>query len=133
VLEQEPDGALRHIAEVRDLLRQHDGSFTGTTMGGIRRVPGDTLVSMNLWAFGHGILASLTEAFLAFLESDPGPTSECYLPDAVGVPSVAAARVEVLPTGSRWCGVTYAADRDWVGAVLTALVAGGEYPEVMWP
>ena len=129
----EPDGALGRITEVRDLVRQPDGSFTGTATDGIHRVSGDALVSMNLWAFGHGILAPLAEAFHAFLESDPGPTSECYLPEAVErAISLGQARVEVLPTDSRWCGVTYAADRDWVGAALTALVAGGEYPEVLW-
>ncbi|MDH4347535.1 MAG: nucleotidyltransferase [Gemmatimonadota bacterium] len=133
VLDRGPDGSLRRITEVRDLVRQPDGSFAGTASDGTRRAPGNTLVSMNLWGFGHGILAPLADAFRAFLESEPGPTEECYLPDAVErAIGLGQARVEVLPTDSRWCGVTYAADRGWVREALAALVAGGQYPEAMW-
>jgi hypothetical protein len=43
------------------------------------------------------------------------------------------ASVEVLPTSDRWCGVTYAEDRAWVGAALRSLVEQGLYPETLWP
>jgi len=133
VLDRGPDGSLRRITEVRDLVRQPDGSFTGSAVDGTRHISGDSLVSMNLWAFGHGIMAPLAKDFRAFLERGPGPAAECYLPDAVErAIGLGQARVEVLPTDSRWCGVTYAADREWVAAALAARVARGEYPEAMW-
>ena len=133
VLEQGPDGALAGIVEVRDILPGEGGRFIGMAAAGRREIAGDALVSMNLWAFGPDAPASLTRAFSEFLDAHPGPTDECYLPDAVQrMIRAGEARVDVLPTDSRWCGVTYAADRPWVAAILEELTRRGEYPERLW-
>ena len=133
LLEQAPDGTLRGITEVRDLVRQAGGSFVGAAADGPRSVAGDALVSMNLWAFSRGAVEPLREAFQAFLEAMPGATDECYLPDAVQrLIQQGAGQVTVLPTHSSWCGVTYAADRTWVASTLAELVGKGEYPGRIW-
>jgi hypothetical protein len=134
VLEQTPDGSLRGLTEVRDLVRQTRGSFVGSAADGLRRVAGDALVSMNLWAFGAGAVEPLREAFLNFLEAGPAANDECHLPDAVQrLIRRGAGQVTVIRTHGQWCGVTYASDRSWVASVLAEFVGKGEYPGRLWP
>lgn len=134
LLEQGPDGRLRHIAELRELTRSADGSFATPVGAGQRIVPADALVSMNLWGFMPSVLPALRSAFDAFMAGGPGEREECYLPDAVQVSMARGeATVEVLPTSDRWCGVTYAEDRAWVGAALQSMVDDGRYPATLWP
>lgn len=134
LLEPGPDGRLARTAELRDLVRQADGGFLAMGESTPPRVAADALVSMNLWGFSPSILPPLARAFQAFLAAGPGERGECYLPDGVQAAMAAGeATVRILPTNDRWCGVTYAEDRGWVGEALQALVASGAYPEQLWP
>jgi hypothetical protein len=133
LLAQAPDGTLSDITEVRDLVRQADGTFMGRAAHGPRRVPGDALVSMNLWAFGAGAVDPLREAFRSFLEAGPDAGDECYLPDAVRrLIQRGEGQVTVIRTHGQWCGVTYASDRSWVASILAEFVGKGEYPGRIW-
>ena len=40
--------------------------------------------------------------------------------------------VRVLPTSSRWFGVTYREDRERTVGEIGRLIAGGVYPERLW-
>ena len=42
------------------------------------------------------------------------------------------ATVEVLRSGDKWYGVTYAADKPQVVAALRAMTEAGLYPEGLW-
>ena len=42
------------------------------------------------------------------------------------------AKVRVLPTHDKWCGVTYQADKEDVKNILQAKKDKGEYPEKIW-
>jgi NDP-sugar pyrophosphorylase family protein len=131
-LEQTPDGSLTGIVEVRNLVRASEGRFRGEVHGEPRILPADTLVSMNLWGFTPAIFPRLADGFAAFLRRGPGPAVEYYLPEAVReMLDEGAVKVKVLPTSSRWCGMTYPADRPWVEATLLELVASGEYPATL--
>ena len=88
---------------------------------------------MNLWGFTHELIGHLEREFRAFLDNDPNPKEEYYLPKAVaGALSTGNARVNVLPTGVRWCGITSRSDRTITEAVLRDLVEQGVYPEKLW-
>jgi hypothetical protein len=128
------DGTLEGVSEIRGLTAIEPGWFEGERGGLRRRVLATSPVSMNLWAFSAGIFPVLERDFRRFLEAAPAADGECYIPDSVarGIAD-GKARVTVLPTSSRWCGVTYPGDRDWVQRELQALVARGEYPEMLWP
>lgn len=129
-----PDGTLERVSETRGLAATEPGWFEGERDGRRLRVPATTPVSMNLWAFSSGIFPILERDFRRFLEAGPAADGECYLPDSVARGIAAGeARVTVLPTTSRWCGVTYPGDRPWVQRELQALVDRGEYPGVLWP
>ena len=42
------------------------------------------------------------------------------------------AEFSVLPTGEKWCGVTYAQDMPNVKAALTSMRNDGIYPDKLW-
>lgn len=133
VLMVDHGGFLTHIEEVKELIEAPGGRFRGRAGREVREIDGDTLVSMNLWAFTPEVFAGLDQAFRRFLAGQPGESDECYLPEAVaGMIDSGQARVRVVPTASRWCGITYAEDRPRVEAELAELVRRGEYPARLW-
>ena len=133
LLRCDADGMLLEVLELADLSRTASGEYAGLRDGRPERVPAGSLVSMNLWGFTQAILPVLDGALRRFLEARPAPTAELRVADAVqeGIDRHEAV-VRVLPTTSRWCGVTHPSDRDWVRATLSELVRGGVYPERMW-
>jgi NDP-sugar pyrophosphorylase family protein len=126
-------GLLRSIEEVHSLRREPAG-IVRDTEDGPRTVPADTLVSMNLWGFGPEVLQHLSRRFARFLADGPDTVAECYLSEEIGV-AVAdgSARVMVVPTSSRWCGMTSASDIEAVRSTLASQVADGTYPAQLWP
>ncbi len=131
-LVQADDGFLRTIEEVHDVHRDCAGIVRDTD-DGPRMVSPKALVSMNLWGFGPEVLAHLEQRFAAFRSGDPGPDAECYLPEEVGAAVTdGVARVAVLPTDSRWCGMTSATDLEIVRETMATLVAEGVYPRQLW-
>jgi hypothetical protein len=94
----------------------------------------DSPVSMNIWGFTLSLFDALEDRFPRFLaENLESPKAEFLLPDFVGdLVRDNLARVKVLPTGERWFGVTYQADRPRVQAAVRDLIAQGRYPENLW-
>lgn len=109
ILETDAAGWLTRITERHDLTAADAG-----------RWPADTVVSMNCWALGEGILPMLAEAFARFLKAEgQSPTAECPLPESLGALAAAGRiRVRVIPAGTGWVGVTHPADR---AAAMTRL------------
>lgn len=133
LLERGAGDRLRSVVEVTGIAADGAGGYTGLAGTGSIALASDAIVSMNLWAFTPAILPSLSAAFGRFLTGGPGDRAECYLPEAVREAlERGEVTVEVLPTESRWCGVTYAEDRSWVQGVLREAVGSGAYPERPW-
>jgi len=90
----------------------------------------EAVVSMNCWALTPAIFAPLEAQFTSFLRARGLELkAECYLPGVVGqLLAHKQARVRVLTTNARWCGVTYPEDKPAVQAALLALHNAGEYP-----
>ena len=58
---------------------------------------------------------------------------ECLVPIVVDrLINGGKCRVRVIPTDSRWFGMTYERDVQAVKEEIAACVAGGEYPERLW-
>ena len=142
ILEHDGRGRLTRIAEHTHIERAgagHDGAGPAAIVsrrpeGGDVTVPGDAVVSMNIWGFTPAVFAQLERALVGFLRERGGEAkSELYLPDVVGaLVRAGEATVRVLPTDDEWFGVTYAADADAVRASLRALIGEGVYPERLW-
>lgn len=131
-LELDRKGFLSRIVEVKNLSEASPGRFRGEVESEPRIVAADALVSMNLWGLTVSVFPRLERGFEAFLARNPSPRAEYYLPEAMQeMISEGAASVKVIPTMSRWCGMTYPGDRPRVEAFLQELVDAGEYPASM--
>lgn len=126
-------GWLAAIEEVRALERTAQG-VRGRGRDRALLLRGDEPVSMNLWGFRPSIFASLGEAFAGFLaRSGADSAAEFLIPDFVnGLLREGRARVRLLPSASRWFGMTYREELPLVVRRIRELVQAGEYPDPLW-
>ena len=100
-------------------------------------LPGDTIVSMNIWGFTQPTVSEFWTRLGAFFEKevplDP-LKREFYLPSVVNQQlEEGTARVRVLPCEEVWYGVTYREGLASVKEAICALKAAGVYEERLWP
>ena len=131
------DGYLKDVTEC--LRIEKDGNDARTTEDeGKTWTPlsGDTLVSMNLWGFGHGILDAFQAGFPAFLDRNlPVNPMKCeYFLPVVADQELKAGRctVRLLPCDETWYGMTYREDIPSVKAAIENMKRQGIYPDKLW-
>ncbi len=130
---QDIDGWLVNLEEVHGVKRDGKEAAWKGGDGRYHFQSLDTLVSMNLWGFTTELLRHLEREFIAFLDENPDPEKEFYLPMAVvGALSTGNARVAVRHAGGRWAGMTSPGDREIAVEILRDLVNKGVYPEKLW-
>ena len=99
-------------------------------------LPGDTIVSMNLWGFSAHVLDELWSRMPAFLAEAmrTNPLKcEYFLPFVVNEQLAdKTASVRVLPCEESWYGVTYREDLDSVKKAVADMKAEGIYTELLW-
>lgn len=99
-------------------------------------LPGDTVVSMNLWGFTPSILEELDRRFASFLDREvPSNPLKCeyFLPFVVDeLLKEDKAQVKVLKSKDRWYGVTYKEDKETVVQAIRRMKEQGLYPEKLW-
>lgn len=99
-------------------------------------LPGDTVVSMNLWGFTRGYLDEAWARFPAFLDQTltANPLKgEYFLPSVVSqLIAEGKARVKVLRSADKWYGVTYQEDKPVVVAAVADMTRRGLYPADLW-
>ena len=130
------DGYLTDVVERVHIEKRGDDAAYIDDDGREIPLPGDTIVSMNLWGFRPRFMDELWARFPAFLDKAlaENPTKAEYF-----LPTVANAQihegigtVRVLTTDSVWHGMTYAADLDEVRAAIAALREANRYPKRFW-
>ena len=94
----------------------------------------DAPVSMNFWGFTPDLFPHLESQFASFLSDNINtPKAEFYIPTVVqNLIDSKDAAVKVLPTTSRWFGVTYSADRPKVVEQIRQLVEQNIYPSPLF-
>ena len=98
----------------------------------MKKIPHDSLVSMNMFAFSLDILDKLGENFAPFLDANKDDLMNCeYLIPTLVDELIAKkeASCKVLSTKAVWYGVTYREDKPDVVASLAKLVEAGSYPK----
>ena len=95
---------------------------------------GKDLCSMNMWGFTPDYFSRSGEIFISFLEKNISELKkEFYIPYAVDVMIKSGeARCEVVPTPSRWFGVTFKEDRPGVVAKFQEFADKGVYPSPLY-
>jgi hypothetical protein len=127
-------GWLEKATEVIGIEKHAGGARAPDGSGGWTTFSGSERVSMNFWAFRPVLFGQLRDELARFLGRLGDPeTDEFYLSNAVETLIRAGrARVRLLESSSRWCGLTRPADRERAVRHLASLVARGDYPERLW-
>jgi UTP-glucose-1-phosphate uridylyltransferase len=123
------DGFLLNVSEFTGIERPLSGQISSKETDDF--LSDDTTVSMNCWLFDVSFFDWLEVEFAQFLkENRDNATAEFYLPSAVQAALTKEKfRVPVMVTNARWCGLTYASDREEVQKNLCAFIDQGFYPK----
>ena len=137
VCETNAEGYLENVVERTKIVKgEQMPRFTEDDGATWTDLPGDTVVSMNMWGFTRSYLDEAAARFPAFLEETckVNPLKgEFYLPTVVSqLLSEKKARVRVLESRDKWHGVTYKEDKPVVVSALAEMRKSGLYPEKLW-
>lgn len=129
-------GCLENIVERLHVISTVDGPMYTLDNQVYHRLPEDTTVSMNMWAFTPQVLGEIEARFPAFhktaLAENP-IKGEFYLPNLVGdLLKEDKVTVKVMRSKDKWFGVTNASDRPIVEEALRELTRHGVYPDGLW-
>lgn len=94
----------------------------------------DTRVSMNFWGFTPHIFEVAQDMFVEFVEQNgDNPKSEFFIPSVPDyLVKANKASFRVIPTSSKWFGVTYKEDKPVVEESISNLVKEGIYPSKLF-
>lgn len=130
------DGFLQEVTERTHIEKRGDDAAYTEDGAHYIDLPGDTIVSMNLWGFQQALLEQFVGGFPAFLEENlPKNPLKCeyYLPAVANAQLQSGlGTVRVLPTQDVWHGVTYSADLQNVISAIQTMKEQKLYPEVLW-
>ena len=89
---------------------------------------------MNMWGFKPSVFPYLEHEFEIFLQKYGNDNSkEFFAPSVIDKMILEGkATVQVLKAHSRWLGITYPADREFVVAGIKDLINANEYPSDLW-
>ncbi len=123
------DGELLKITETGGIFKTAGGAAATQTENGIAEFPLGTPVSMNMWGFSADIIGVICREFEGFLTQNAANNkAEFLIPILIGsLIERGKAKVQVLPTGGRWYGMTYSEDVPAVRAALGEMVEKGLY------
>lgn len=123
------DGWLTYIVETKNITKTAAGAHA-EIQGVPTELSADIPVSMNMWGFTPDVLDKLEARFIEFLEDGLiAPKSEFLIPTEIGeFLKRKQARIRVLPTTSRWFGMTFAEDMPAVRQSFAEMTDNGDYP-----
>ncbi len=126
--ETDASGFLTRIEETKNILKTADGAAVDTAEGR-RALDCEMPVSMNMWAFTPDALGHFQQRFEEFLSENLNhPTAEFLIPSEIGrMLGKNGIRVKVLPTDSRWFGMTFAEDLPLVRDAFAQMQEQGIY------
>ena len=137
VCEMDETGRLTALTERTHIITSADGPLMTEDLHTYTRLEPDTVVSMNMWAFPHSMMAALEKGFPVFLReqlSKNPEKAEYYLPMAVDAEMQAGrAGVSVKTTHDKWYGVTNPEDKQDVVDAVARMAEAGLYPAPLWP
>ena len=134
---EDPEGYLLEVTERTHIAKDGENArYTEDEGQTWVELPGDTIVSMNLWGFTKSFLTEAEQRFPAFLDkalAENPAKGEYFLPSVVTqLLEEGKARVKVLRSHDKWYGVTYKEDKPMVVSALAEKTAQGLYPDDLW-
>ena len=134
VCKVDDNGNMVEINERTEVYFKEDGSVAYKDATGEHPLSNDTRVSMNFWGFTPAVFKQSEPMFKAFVEANENnPKSEFFIPlVADELIKSGQASFKVIPTASKWFGVTYKEDKPIVQKCISELIANGVYPATLW-
>jgi hypothetical protein len=136
VCEETADSYLSRVTERTKIEKGEPPRYTEDDGKTWTELPGDTIVSMNLWGFNRSFLEEAEARFPAFLDralAENPLKAEYFLPAVVSqLLDEGKARVKVLRSEDKWYGVTYREDKEAVVAAIAEKTWAGLYPAKLW-
>ena len=137
VCEVTPEGHMASVTERTNIYydkAEGDKKIVFEENGVKNELPADARVSMNFWGFTPKIFEVAMEMFPKFVEENgDNPKSEFFIPSVPDyMVKKGQADFKVIPTSSKWFGVTYMEDKPIVQESISKLVADGEYPQKLF-
>lgn len=128
------DGNLQEINE-RTKVYAKDGVIVyEDDNGNTTPLDSDARASMNFWGFSPAIFKLTEPMFKRFVEANENnPKAEFFIPlMAEELVKTGKAQFKVIPTSSKWFGVTYKEDKPIVQKSIADLIENGVYPNKLW-
>ena len=136
VCEETADHFLTQVTERTKIEKGEPPRYTEDDGKTWTDLPGDTIVSMNMWGFNRSFLDEAWARFPRFLDkalAENPAKAEYFLPTVVSwLINEGKARVKVLRSADKWYGVTYREDKPTVEAAIREKTASGLYPDQLW-
>lgn len=137
VCELDENGFLVGVTERTKIEMKEDGiAFTEDDGASWTMLPEGTVVSMNFWGFSAAMMKELEAGLPEFLDkalAENPLKGEYLLPHTADkLIKEGKARIKVLTSPDKWCGVTYKEDKEDVKNALEAMKDKGMYPEKLW-
>ena len=136
VCEETADHFLTQVTERTKIEKGEPPRYTEDDGETWTELPGDTIVSMNMWGFTRSFLDEALARFPAFLDkalAENPEKGEYFLPTVVSqLIDEGKARVKVLRSEDKWYGVTYREDKPTVVAAIAEKTDSGLYPSQLW-
>ena len=127
------NGMLKSVTEHTKIVREGD-HLRNDGIGPMKVLPLGAIASVNVWGLHADMFPAMTESFKAFLDElteENALTKEFFLPAFVdSLIKTGKADVEVLPTTSKWYGVTYREDKENIMAAMAKMHEDGIYPKL---
>ncbi|MCI9119997.1 MAG: NTP transferase domain-containing protein [Oscillibacter sp.] len=136
VCEETEDQFLTRVTERTKIEKGEPPRYTEDDGATWTDLPGDTIVSMNMWGFTRSFLDEAWNRFPAFLDkalAENPAKAEYFLPTVVSqLIDEGKARVKVLRSEDKWYGVTYREDKPTVVNAIAEKTKAGLYPDRLW-
>ncbi|MBQ1250167.1 MAG: NTP transferase domain-containing protein [Clostridia bacterium] len=127
------NGMLQSVTEHTKIVREGD-HLRNDGIGPMKILPLGAIASVNVWGLHADMFPAMTESFKTFLDElteENAMTKEFFLPAFVdSLIKTGKADVEVLPTTSKWYGVTYREDKGNVMEAMKQMHEEGIYPKL---
>ena len=136
VCEIDNDNNLVKVVERTKIIKTDTGGAYSEDDENWYDLPGNSIVSMNLWGFSASVIKEIEEGMEGFLTEGlkMNPMKcEYYIPSVVtDVLTNHKGSVRVLKTSSQWYGVTYKEDKAIVMEAISRMKDEGIYPKRLW-
>ena len=134
VCKDDENGNMVEINERTEVYFVDGGKVAYKDAEGEHSLPNDTRVSMNFWGFTPAVFKQSEPMFKRFVDANEhNPKAEFFIPlVADELIKSGEAAFKVIPTASKWFGVTYKEDKPIVQKSISDLIENGTYPANLW-